>query len=150
MSRVGSVWQIYLFYGVIVGIGMSGFLVPLLSTIARWFTKRRNVMSGMVFAGLGIGSLIAPPVANGLIFAYNWRTAYLVLGAVALLVGAFSAQFFKRDPAEMGLAPYGAAENVKQESSGDDTGLSLKAAVRTRQFWMLYAIFVCLGFCFFL
>ncbi|MBW1802602.1 MAG: MFS transporter [Deltaproteobacteria bacterium] len=147
MSRIGSVWHIYLFYGVIVGIGMSGFLVPLLSTIARWFTKRRNVMSGMVFAGLGIGSLIAPPVANWLIFAYNWRTSYLALGAIALLVGVISAQFFKRDPAEMGLAPYGRVE--AKEASGDNAGLSFKEAVHTGQFWMLYAIYVCQGFCFF-
>ena len=37
MSQVNAIWQFYLFYGVIIGIGMGGSVIPLLSTVARWF-----------------------------------------------------------------------------------------------------------------
>ena len=46
MSQIHSVWQLYLFHGVIVGIGLGGTDVVLLSTVARWFVKRRGIMSG--------------------------------------------------------------------------------------------------------
>ena len=62
MSQVHSVWQLYLFYGVIISIGVSGIWVPLLSSVARWFVKRRSLMTGVVIAGTGIGGLIEPPI----------------------------------------------------------------------------------------
>ena len=73
MSQVSALWQLYLFYGVMIGTGMSGAFVPLTSTVARWFVKRRSMMTGIVVAGIGIGGLIAPPVANWLISIYDWR-----------------------------------------------------------------------------
>ena len=42
MSRLETVWQLYLFYGVVAGIGLSSVDVISLSTTARWFKKRRG------------------------------------------------------------------------------------------------------------
>ncbi len=72
MSQISAVWQLYLFYGVIIGIGMAGSWVPLVSTVARWFVKRRNIMTGIVVTGMGIGTLIGAPAANWLISVYDW------------------------------------------------------------------------------
>lgn len=44
MSRVDAVWQLYLFNSLMVGIRVSGTDVVLLSTIARWFVRRRGTM----------------------------------------------------------------------------------------------------------
>ncbi|MBI4268036.1 MAG: MFS transporter, partial [Chloroflexi bacterium] len=41
MSQVSALWQLYLFYGLLLGSGMSAADVPLTATVARWFTKRR-------------------------------------------------------------------------------------------------------------
>ena len=60
MSRVTNAWQLFLFYGVIIGIGLSGTFVPLASTGARWFFKRRNVMTGIIVSGSGLGQLLMP------------------------------------------------------------------------------------------
>ncbi|GAH36150.1 unnamed protein product, partial [marine sediment metagenome] len=84
MSQLNTIWQLYLFYGVIVGIGMSGMDVLSLSTIARWFVRRRGMMSGIVKAGAGIGMAIMPPIANWLISSYGWRTSYFIVGIIAL------------------------------------------------------------------
>ncbi|MDP2917649.1 MAG: MFS transporter [Dehalococcoidia bacterium] len=73
MSQVGNIWQLYLFYGVIVGIGMSAAWVSILSTVARWFVTRRNMVTGIVLTGTGVGALIAPPIASRLISAYDWH-----------------------------------------------------------------------------
>ena len=107
MSQISAVWQLYLFYGVIVGTGMGGAFVPLVSPIARWFVKRRGIMTWTVVAGLGIGALIAPPVANWLIYSYGWRLSYVILGAAVLLIVTLAAQFLKRDPTQVGQVAYG-------------------------------------------
>ncbi len=149
MSQISTLWQIYLFYGVIIGIGMSGVLVPLLSTVARWFIKRRNVMTGIALTGIGLGSLIAPPVANRLISLYDWRVSYILLGCLVLAVGVLAAQFLKRDPTRAGHVPDGGDEAGEEMLQGRNEGFSLREAAHTRQFWMLFGIFVCLGFSYF-
>jgi MFS family permease len=107
MSQVNTLWQLYLFLGVIVGIGMSGVWVPQLSTVARWFVKRRTLMTGIVIAGAGIGQLIGPPVITRLISIYDWRLTFIILGGVVLVAMVLAAQFLKRDPVHMGQRPYG-------------------------------------------
>ena len=66
MSQANTLWHLYLFYGVIVGIGMSISQTPLPSTIARWFVKRRGMMTGIAVTGIGVGILIMPPAVSWL------------------------------------------------------------------------------------
>ena len=149
MSQINTLWQIYVFYGVIIGIGMSGVLVPLLSTVARWFIKRRNVMTGIALTGIGLGSLIAPPVAHRLISRYDWRVSYIILGCLVFAVGVLAAQFLKRDPTRARHVPSGREGVESQWLQKGDKGFSLREAAHTRQFWMVFGIFACLGFSYF-
>ena len=146
MSQIGTVWQLYLFYGVIIGSGMGGSWVPIVSTIARWFVKRRNLMTGIVLSGVSIGTLVAPPVASRLISAYGWRTSYLMLGTVVLVAVVLGAQLLRRDPAQAKQRPYGESEGLKQESVPETRSFSLEEAVHTRQFWLASGMFLCFGF----
>jgi len=147
MSQIGAVWQLYLFYGVIIGIGMSGTVVPLLSTVAKWFLKRRSMITGIVLTSSGIGTLIAPPVVSRLISAYDWRVSYIILGSVVLVVVVLAAQFLKRDPVQMGQIPYGESVGREQELKSETGGFSLKEAVYASQFWVVFAMFFCTAFC---
>jgi MFS family permease len=147
MSQIGAVWQLYLFYGVIIGSGMGGSWVPMVSTIARWFVKRRNLMTGIVLTGVSIGTLIAPPVATRLISAYDWRTSYIIVGSIVLVAVVLVAQLLRRDPTWTKQRPYGESEGQKQEFLLETPPLSLGKAVRTRQFWLASGMFFCFGFC---
>ena len=145
MSQIETIWQFYLVYGVIIGIGMGGAFVPLMSTVARWFIKRRGVMTGTVLAGIGVGTMIIPPVANWLISSYDWRHSYIIVGAIALVFITVAALFLKRDPAQMGLLPDG--NRAREETPNlDVSGLSFREAFRTRQFWIICGMFFCFGF----
>ena len=148
MSQTSALWQLYLFYGVIIGTGMSGAFVPLTSTVARWFVKRRGMMTGIVVAGSGVGGLIAPPLANWLISIYDWRISYIILGSIALVAVILVAQFLRRDPAQMGLTPYGES---KEETGlkGGTKAFSLREAASVRQFWLVFSMYFCLGFAMF-
>jgi MFS family permease len=148
MSQVNSVWQLYLFYGAIIGVG-SGVFVPLLSTVARWFVQRRSMMTGIVLAGIGVGMLILPPIINRLISAYDWRATFSILGATIMIIVVVTAQFLKRDPSQAGQVAYGEDNTLKKDVKAGTKAFSLKGAVITRQFWMLFTILICYGYCFF-
>ncbi len=146
MSRISTIWQLYLVFGVIAGVGMGGLFVPLISTVSRWFVKRRGMMTGIVLSGASVGTIIVPPLATWLIITYGWRTAYTIVGLVVMIVIISATQFVKRDPAQIGQLPDG--EKGVQAASLDlpARSSSLREAIHTRQFWLLCAVFGCLWF----
>jgi MFS family permease len=146
MSEIGAMWQLYVFYGVIVGAGLGGTFVPLTSTTARWFVARRGLVIGIVAAGVGIGALIGPPIASALIRAYDWRVSYRVLGAIVLVGGVIAAQWLRRDPAQMGLRAYGETAGTAGRPIDGQVGLTLGQALATSQFWSAAVVFFCYGF----
>lgn len=149
MSEINSIWQLYLFYGVILGISMGGYFVSLVSTTARWFVKRRGLMTGIVVAGIGLGAIIMPPLANWLISSYDWRISYRIMGGTVLVIVVLAAQFLRRKPDLIGQTLAGQEETKEQESALETGEVSFKTAIRTRQLWMACAMFFCFGFCLF-
>ncbi len=149
VSQVSAIWQLYLFYGVIIGAGMSGTWVPLLSTVARWFTLRRSLMSAIILSGVSIGGFITPQVATYLITIYGWRTSFIILGSTILIVVLLAAQLLKRDPTKVGQLPYGEIRGEAPQLKSGAGGFSLKEAVRLRQFWLLFSMLFSFGFCVF-
>ena len=149
MSQINVLWQLYLFYGVIVAIGMSGGYIPMLSTTARWFVKRRGLMTGIVASGTGFGTLFVPLIANWLITTYDWRSSYLVVGIGAIIVIVLAAQFLRRDPSQVGQLPYGQGEVKDENTDPRPRGLTLRQALGTRQFWMFTLAMACFGACLF-
>ena len=146
-TQIDARWQLYLFYGGFIGAGTGGVYVPLVSTIARWFTSKRNTMTGLAVSGVGFGTFLFSPVANYLISAYDWRTSYTILGITLLVTILFAAQFLRRDPEKMGQIPYDNQESIKIKQD-DDRVYSLKEAIITRKFWLVFSMFFCFGFCF--
>lgn len=146
MSQVSSVWQLYLSFGVIIGSGMGGSIVSLLATISRWFTRRRGVMTGIVLVGTGLGTLIASPVTNWLIYTYGLRQSYIILGGVVMLSVIIAAQFLRRDPAQMGLSPYGETGSSGERLETGAQDFSLRESFHTRQFWLVCVMYFCFGF----
>ena len=146
MSQVSAIWHLYLFYGVLIAIGMSGTWVPLISTIPRWFIRRRGLMTGIVTAGSGIGTILLSLVASALIAEYQWRLSYILVGAGVLMILVLAVQFLRRDPQQMGQLPYGGDVVKKENPDYPGEGLCFREAVNTTQFWMVCAIFFCFGF----
>lgn len=149
MSQLQTLWQLYVLYGVLVGIGLSTHDVITLSTVARWFVKRRGMMSGIVKVGTGAGQLMVPLIATALIAVYGWRSAYLVIGALTLMTLVTVAQILRRDPRGKGLLPDGDSDAPCDAGTrSEERGVSLRAAVRMRQFWIIcvaeFSVFFCL------
>ena len=149
MSQMSAPWQLYLLYGILVGIGFATHDVITLSTVARWFEKRRGAMTGVVKVGTGFGQLVVPLAATTLIASFGWRNAYLIIGAVSLAALLAVAQLMRRDPRQMGLYPNGSnSERERADSGSTHGGLNMKSAARTLQFWIIciaeFSVFFCM------
>ena len=147
MSQLQALWQLYLLYGLLVGIGFSTHDVITLSTVARWFIKRRGMMSGIVKVGTGSGQLLVPLIATGLIAAYGWRCSYLIIGVLTLMILVAAALILRRDPMGIGLLPDGG--NCGPRDAGvEEQSMSLRAVAHSSQFWTIcvaeFVIFFCL------
>lgn len=143
MSFSGELWHLYLFYGVIIAVGMSGGYVPLTSTVTRWFanSKKRGLMVGISVAGVGMGTMIFPPLATWLISTYGWQTSYVVIGIASFVIIMTAGQFLKRAPVQMVQS---SADGINIDTQ--QQGFSLQKAVKKRQFWLLSAAYFGFGF----
>ncbi|WP_101675165.1 MFS transporter [Alloalcanivorax mobilis] len=132
-----SLVQVYLAYGLGVGLGIGCSYVPAIGAVQRWFSRRRGFASGIAVSGIGVGTLIMPPLATVLIEAFGWRNAYLVLGAVAALVGVTLAFLIENDPGGRGLHPDGDVP-LADARPAPVSDLAILDAVRSRPFLALY------------
>ncbi|MBW1785160.1 MAG: MFS transporter [Deltaproteobacteria bacterium] len=149
MSRIDALWHLYAFYGLVLGIGMSGSFVPLMTTVARWFERRRSIMTGVIAAGIGIGAMVGPPVVDRLISRYGWRFTYALLGVVVPAVMVLCAQLLRRDPSALKQKKSAGTGATPPPLVADAEGLSLPQALRTKEFWMYAGVIFCFGFCVF-
>lgn len=145
MSRINSLWGLYLSYGIIVALGSAAFYVPLVSTVTRWFPKKRGLMVGIGVSGIGFGIGVVPTIASQLIVIYDWRTSLLIVGSASLVLIVLLGQLLKADPTYM---PAETVVDKKTLTSTPDLGLSFNEAIKTRQFWMIFIAWFFYGFFF--
>ena len=129
ISIVDEPWQLVALFGVCIGLGLSTHDVVTLSTIARWFGRRRGMMTGVVKVGTAAGQMVLPLLAALLMAWVGWRDAALALGCagtVLLLVAAVS----------MKAPPKGHAPGRPSGPSGREPA----DVRRSRAFWTLCAI----------
>src|SRR5512142_525164 len=107
-SAARSLLEVYAAYGLGVGLGVGCAYVPAIGAVQRWFVRRRGFASGLAVSGIGVGTLVMPPLASFFIDRLGWRTAYLVLGGLAVVVGVGMAMMIANDPRDRGLLPDGA------------------------------------------
>jgi len=147
MSQISTVWQLYVFYGLIVGIGLSSIDVIPLTTTARWFVKRRGMMTGIVKVGTGTGQLIIPLMTSIFIATYGWRTSCIIIGILVFMLLMSSGQLLRRDPGQRGLLPDGDEKTTASDLHLPEVEVTLREAMLTRQFWMICVISLIIGFC---
>jgi len=147
MSQLSALWQVYVFYSVIVGIGMSSIDIIPLTTAARWFAKKRGMMTGIVKVGIGTGQLIIPLMTSIFIATYGWRASYTILGILVLVLLVSSGLVLRRDPGQKGLLPDGDEKTAVSDLRLPEKGVSLGEALLTWQFWMIWVISFLIGCC---
>ena len=139
-SQMNAAWQLYLFFGLMTGIGLGSIDIIPLTTTSRWFVARRGVMTGLVKVGTGAGQLIMPFLAGVCITRLGWRSAYGIIGLIVLVGIVGAGQLLRRDPAQMGQVSDGRNYPHDGAASEEEGGLLFAEALRSGPFWMLWAL----------
>jgi MFS family permease len=132
-ASAGSVTTLYVTYSLGVGIGVGLTYVPSVGAVQPWFAANRAFASGLAIAGIGAGNIAGPLLAAWWIELFGWRGAYVALAIFTLLLGGAAATAISNRPTmeKRELLP----------------GATVPVALRTGEFWLLYASLVasCVG-----
>ena len=133
-----TVFELYITYSVMVGIG-DGFLYILpVTIISRWFVKKRALAIGIATAGVPVSGLVVNPLTTWLIESFGYERALIYLSIIftTILCSAF---LIKSHPEDMNLKPYGEdSEDAKDTGASD---WSAREAFSHSSFWLMYAAF---------
>ncbi len=147
-SAVTGLWQMYITFGLVVSVATGGPSSTMATVVAaRWFSKHRGLVTGLLIAGNAAGTVILVPVAMHLNLNYGWRMSHILLavGLAALTVPI--ALLLRSDPSDIGKQSYGASElgasgGARAQEAARKTPLG--RAMRTQAFWTLsMGYFVC-------
>jgi predicted MFS family arabinose efflux permease len=123
----GSLIQFYLLFFLIGIAGNGTTQMGFSGAVASWFHERRGLAFALVLAGVGVGSIVHPVLAQHLISNFGWRTAYRVLGCLALGIGVPLTVIWVRR-----------REDAARSTSLD--GVRFRDALHQREFWVIVAI----------
>ncbi|MGA8035460.1 MAG: MFS transporter [Candidatus Acidiferrales bacterium] len=57
--------------------------------VARWIpTGQRGIANGLIFAGVGAGAGISPPLITWVMIQYGWRSSFYICATIGLVAGA--------------------------------------------------------------
>lgn len=132
----GSLWQ---FYAIFIAIGVAGNGTTQMGysgAVTSWFDQHRGLALSIVLAGVGIGSIVHPILAEAWIANYGWRGAYRIFAVLILLLGVpLTALWVRRKP-ELPASPVrsGAGRDRALE------GATVREALAQREFWILVAV----------
>ena len=146
-SSIKSLNQFYLFYGVVMGAGITCIgIITYSAILAHWFEKKRGLASGIAVSGMGLGTFLLVPLSQGFITMAGWRMTFIITGVLVLIILLpVNALLLRHKPREVGQypdglkqpeAPSGALDlqkNVNQVSAE----WTLSKAARSARFWFL-------------
>ena len=137
---LASLWQFYLFVGVLIGFAVSlNGMVPASALLARWYRARLSTAIGIAFSAGGVGIVIFVPLAQQLVSLYDWRAAYRVFGIGLLLLAPVVLFVVPWRAFATGHPDYQA--RARQAVPGE--GWTLRRALGTRIYWGLAQVFFC-------
>jgi MFS family permease len=151
MSLVREVWQVYLFYSLLMGAGQAfGSFIAANSVITNWFIKKRALVISLLSASGGVGGLIFAPLLGWFVSTQDWRHAWIFLaGAHFLLAVVACGLLVRNNPEDMGQAPDGEAANPSKKAEVINPAPSrvyhtpvdwrVGDALRTPAFWLTIA-----------
>ena len=102
VSTLGEPWQLYVGYGLFVGLlGNAGFNAPLYVYVSRWFDRRRGSALALVSSGSYLAGALWPPILERAIAYFGWRHTMIAYGVFELALIVPLAVIFLRSPPEV-------------------------------------------------
>jgi OFA family oxalate/formate antiporter-like MFS transporter len=134
-DSIGSLWLLYLGYGLIAGVGNGlGYITPI-AVLVRWFPDKRGLITGLCVMGFGFGAAILGQVAPLVIPSIGVSGTFYLFGAIYLVVLLIVAQKINNPPADW-VVPAAA----KKAPPAVKESVDLKGAMKMYQFYLLWLI----------
>ncbi|MAH84507.1 MAG: hypothetical protein CBB68_09280 [Rhodospirillaceae bacterium TMED8] len=123
------------------------FEIAFTSAIANWFIHLRGRAMSLVTLAHSVGLTVFPIVVFTIIEIWDWRTAWIVVGAMVLFVGVMPNLFLMiQRPESVSLQPYHIGQGPRQLKEGTENkdietepDFTRSEASRTSTFWLLIA-----------
>lgn len=137
LDSLSSIWQFYIFLGILGGLGASMVgVIPAQSLVSRWFDKNLGTALSIAYAGQGLGILIMAPLSQISIDHFGWQASYKYISYVFIIL-LIIASFLPWKKISSG-----SKDNPRKTNNGKATGgISLKEAIFTKTFWGFFFIF---------
>lgn len=107
-------WHYLLGFGILAGTGISfGTIVPAATAVTRWFRRYRGRTMAVTLSASGFAGFFVAPLINRILTANdgNWRQAWKIVAAVAILSAAVAFLFVRERPEDLGQTVDGEAEH---------------------------------------
>ncbi|HMK66748.1 MAG TPA: MFS transporter [Thermodesulfobacteriota bacterium] len=137
----------------LTGLGHGAAYVPAMALGSAWFaTHRRGFATGIVSAGIGLGTMIASLIIPQILKAQGlegWRFAWHYLGAAVIGIAVLAALFIRSRPEEMGLCQIGAepaSTALPPGSPPPAKALRWREVYRVKSIWYLGLVYFMYGF----
>jgi OFA family oxalate/formate antiporter-like MFS transporter len=130
-SRMTSVWQLYVCYGVMIGFSVGAVYNCVLSVGNRWFADRAGMMTGIFLMCFGSGSLIFGPLSTSLMGSLGWRETFVILGILFILVFTLTSFWVYMPGDNVQIKP-------KTKVAGITVDVSTQDMFKTRNFWFYF------------
>lgn len=135
MCVMTAPWHALVLYGVVYALGSgAASMIPVGVMVTRAFPQRLGFANAVVMSGLSVGQLVMIAALAAVMLSVTWRSVYLLLGVANLVLA----------PILIFVIPKTTA--AESRAAQPDEGLGLRQASRTRQFWLLLAIYAICGF----
>jgi OFA family oxalate/formate antiporter-like MFS transporter len=133
-ARTQATWQLYTGFGVMIGLASGLAYNAVMGTMSKWFLDRRGLISGILFMGFGLSSLLMGKIFQIYTAAAPdaWRVSFKSLGALLFVLIAGSSVFFENAPEDVIEAGKSAARER------ENTGLPPERILRHSSFWHAY------------
>jgi OFA family oxalate/formate antiporter-like MFS transporter len=136
-SQASEIWHLYIFYGIIGGIGIGTAYVTPIATCVKWYPDKRGFITGIAVVGMGLGGIVFKPVILNLIESVGVSSAFFYLGVIYTVTILIGAQFLIVPP--KGYVPAGWMPAIKKNVTQDFTTAEM---LKTSQFYALWIMYL--------
>lgn len=135
MSAISAPWHALALYGVVFALGNgAASMIPVGVMVTRAFPERAGIANALAMSGLSAGQLVVIAALAAVLVTMSWHSVYLSLGVANLLLV----------PLLIWVVPKTTPTQAKAARSAEGAGIA--EAARSRQFWLLIAIYAVCGF----
>ncbi|MBY0754204.1 OFA family MFS transporter [Clostridium sardiniense] len=135
-STASEVWQLYLYYGVIAGIGAGFVYVCPVATCVKWFPDKRGLVTGLAVSAFGLSALVFKPIAIHFINVASVPGVFLYLGIIYTILAIIPAQFLSLPDEEV------EANNKNTTNDKDEINITPKEMLSHGKFYVLAMMYL--------